>query len=364
MPGPEAGFSSVLLFGQREVLAEVLVTDQKNDGPNDRDHTNAVIESRRHWLGLPLAPRVHGTLTDLRAGLPHFGRQPFAMASLNGDDMGVNHYLDMIYRMGTRQGERSLPIGVVSKNYRLVDHHQVLQTVEQALLANRIDTTMLQVTGQWTVHGERAHFSIVFPHEDRFTYKDDQEDGMRFRLEIFNSVEGSWRLIAIAGWLRFVCSNGLIVGSALMHLRQQHRKQLEIEELGRLLREAIQNTSADKDTFRYWSSQAVDPDALASWVDEDICKKWGPKAAVRVFGIVRYGIDVTPVGSMKDRYPSEVEVKELDPVPGINGSVKTIFGVGQVLTWLAGQRSELAEDLDWRGQVPDLIEKLLARTRP
>jgi hypothetical protein len=35
----------------------------------------------------------------------HFGRQPFAMASLDGAELGVNSYLDMIYRLPIRQSE-------------------------------------------------------------------------------------------------------------------------------------------------------------------------------------------------------------------------------------------------------------------
>jgi hypothetical protein len=52
---------------------------------------------------------------------------------------------------------------------------------------------------------------------------------------IRDSVEPSCRLMAVAGWLRFVCLNSMTVGTALMHLRQQHRQQLQVEELGRLL---------------------------------------------------------------------------------------------------------------------------------
>ena len=56
----------------------------------------------------------------------------------------------------------------------------------------------------------------------------------------------SCRLMAIAGWLRFGCTNGLIIGTASMQLRQQHRQQLEVGEIGRLVGEAIESTGSDK----------------------------------------------------------------------------------------------------------------------
>ena len=145
-------------------------------------------------------PQASETLSGILNGLPQFGRQPFTMASVNGDDVGVNSFLDMVYKIGTRQGERAIPVGVVSKNYRLVDHHQVLRTIQEALMDNNLDLEALHVSAQSTIHGERAHFSILFPAEDRFTMDvSSREDNMRFRIEVFNSVDGSCRLMAVAG---------------------------------------------------------------------------------------------------------------------------------------------------------------------
>lgn len=318
-----------------------------------------MLRPHRHWLGLPLLPQAGETLAQVLEALPHFGRQPFAMPSVNGDDIGVNAFLDMVYRLATRQGERPIPVGVVSKNYRLVDHHQLLGTIQQALVDNELDLEALQVRGQWTVHGERAHFSILFPPEERFAMDvDSKDDQMRFRIEVFNSVDGSCRLMAVAGWLRFVCSNGLIVGTALLQLQQQHRQQLQVEELGRLVREAIQTTTNDKDTFRSWFSTNVKPNALVRWIDQDVHKQWGVKAAVRVLGIARSGCDVELVGDIRNRRPSEIRTRAIGRVPGLDGPVNHIFGISQVLSWVAGQRAEVAEDFQWRSQVQDLMEKL------
>jgi len=38
--------------------------------------------------------------------------------------------------------------------------------------------------------------------------------------------------------------------------------------------------------------------------------------------------------------------------------VRNLFGVSQVLSWIAGQRAEISEDLEWRSQVHGLIAKL------
>lgn len=281
------------------------------------------------------------------------------MASVNGSEIGINPFLDMVYRVPFRQGETPIPVGVVSKNYRLVDHHQLLGTVEDALADNGVKPADVKVRGEWTSHGERARFSVIFPPEGRFRMQLASNDEMRFRVEIFNSVEGSCRLMAVAGWLRFVCLNGMIEGTALMRLSQQHRQQLQVEELGRLLREAVQSTKTDRNTFEEWMGQPIDEAIFADWIDRDVHKLWGIKAAVRVLAIVTRGSDVELVGDLRNRLPSQVQTKPGPVVPGVGGPARDLLEVSQVLAWMAGQRTDIAQDLEWRGQVPALMDKLV-----
>ena len=324
---------------------------------------SGLSERRHHWLGLPVEKPLEGSITQVLERLPHFGRQPFAMSSANGEDVGVNPYLDMIYRMPTRQGEKAVPIGVVSKNYRLVDHHLVLRTIQSALEDNEIEPDAVQTRAFWTPHGERAHFSLLFPKEERFTFFPADGDQMRFRVEVFNSVEGSCRFMAVAGWLRFVCSNGLIVGTALMDIRQQHRQQLQIEDLGKLLRGSVESAGNDKKVCESWLQQKVDPSILLQWADEDVLRIWGLKAAVRIISMTRTGHDAEIAGDARARPPSLVEARALHSVPGLEVARTTAFGVSQALSWLAGQRADISEELEWRGRVSELTSLLVERHR-
>jgi hypothetical protein len=61
----------------------------------------------------------------------------------------------------------------------------------------------------------------------------------------------------------------------------------------------------------------------------------GVKAAVRVLGIVTVGSDVEPIGDMRNRAPSEIETRNTAEIPGVEGPVRDIFGVSQVLSWIA-----------------------------
>lgn len=314
---------------------------------------------RRRWLGLPVCQSVERRLPDILNELPHFGRQPFTMVSVNGSEIAINPYLDMIYRAPIRQGDTPVPVGIVSKNYRLVDHHQVLTTIGDIVADFGIAASELRVTAEWTLYGERARFSIILPAESRFTLRLGEGDEMRFRIEIFNSVEGSCRLMAVAGWLRFVCSNGLILGTALMQLRQQHRQQLQMEEMGRLLRDALQAAGDDIATMKKWLSTPIGTLALTDWADNDLNGKWGQKAATRVLAIVMTGRDADLKGDLKNKRPSEVSIRSIAQVPGFSAPVGDAFGVSQALTWIAGQRTEIQEELEWRTEVPELMELLI-----
>ena len=58
--------------------------------------------------------------------------------------------------------------------------------------------------------------------------------------------------------------------------------------------------------------------------------------------------------------PSEIRTNRVSEalVPGVDAPARNLFGVSQVLSWIAGQRAEVSEDLEWRSQVYDLIAKL------
>ena len=77
-----------------------------------------------------------------------------------------------------------------------------------------------------------------------------------------------------------------------MHLREQHRQQLQLEELAKLLGQAIHSAETDKETVKRWCSHSIVEQVLVNWVDEDVRECWGLKAAVRVLGIVQHGFDV------------------------------------------------------------------------
>jgi hypothetical protein len=104
----------------------------------------------------------------------------------------------------------------------------VLGIAREALVRADIDLRAIHAELTITQNGERARLSLEFPDEDDFRFRVAPEDDMRLRLECFNSVDGSTRFVAVLGWLRFVCANGLVLGTTLTNFREMHTQQLEL----------------------------------------------------------------------------------------------------------------------------------------
>lgn len=311
-----------------------------------------------HWLGLPVHT-FRGTIEEVSQCLPAFGRRPFVM--MPGDSLAaaVNLYYDVIVRLPTADFPFEFPLGIVSKSYQLVQHWEALAIASQALVAAEIDPRMIHAELTITENGERARFSFEFPDDETYSFQIRDHDEMRLRFECFNSVDGSMRFAAVLGWLRFVCSNGLVIGATLANLWELHRKQLSVSDIAVLLKQALRSVKKDRVTYKRWLNFEVTSDRLTRWADGPLKELWGTKAATRVLHISRSGRDVILVGDPKKAPPSKIEVARRGPVPGALAPAQDAFAVSQALSWIAGQRRDLAEQLQWRGKIPRLIQRLI-----
>ena len=93
-------------------------------------------------------------------------------------------------------------------------------------------------------------------------------------------------------------------------------------------------------------------------MDKQVREVWGFKAATRIYRIVRTGHDAKIVGQYKGRTPTTIETAALKPVPGAPAQSRTHFDVSQVLAWLAKERRDVQEQVEWREQIPALLDKM------
>lgn len=278
------------------------------------------------------------------------------MTQPDGRYSRLNDHLDVIIRRPFGEDPTYVPVGVVSTEYTLIPHSAVIGVTANALSARKIPESA--VVAQLTIseYGERLSLSIFLPEEYQF----DPGDGhpMALRLECVNSVDGSTRFRALMGWFRFVCSNGLIVGVTSSDIRRRHVGDLGLAGITSVLAAGLTHSEAEKRNFAKWRQTPIDTNRFVPWVDKTLRKQWGFKAAARTFHIARSGFDAEIVGEYRDNAPSTIRLRKTKRVPGAPYECHNLFDLSQILAWLAQERRDIQEQLEWREQIPAVLKSL------
>jgi len=307
------------------------------------------------WLNSPVR-RIKGTLSEIRKQVPEFERREFRLPEASGENPCVNARLDTIVRKPFGEDRNHVPVGTVSKDYALVPHGDVLDSASKALTAAGVKAEGTEAALEITEYGERMRLSVWLPSKFSFDPGDGSEIGMR--LECLNSVDGSTRFRALMGWFRFVCSNGLVVGVTQSDVKRRHIGDLSPGDVGVVLSSGLAQAEAEKTNFRQWRQQAIDAIRFAEWVNRDVREMWGFKAAARTCGIARTGYDVKIEGQYKERKPTTIETSMLSRVPGTPNHSRNLFEISQILAWLAKERRDVQEQVEWREQIPALLARM------
>lgn len=312
-------------------------------------------DRRPKWLNSPVTYH-EGTLAGIRQHIPTFERRGFGLTQPGDDRSHLNGRLDTIIRLPLGDDPAFIPVGVVSKEYSLVPHTAVLEVATAAMEAAKVPVESVWAELKITEYGERMALSMYLPDQYQF----DPGDGhpMALRLECLNSVDGSTRFRVLMGWFRFVCSNGLVIGVTRADIRRRHVGEFQIEDVGAVLQSGLKDSATEKLDFERWRKTPVGMDRLLRWVEKDLWKCWGFKAATRAYHIARTGHDVEISGPYKDNKPTTIPVHRVGRVPGSPMWCQDLFALSQILAWLAKERRDLQEQVEWREQIPGLLASL------
>lgn len=310
-------------------------------------------DARPKWFNSPVTFH-EGSLTEIRNHIPAFERRDFGLSEQGNEKFRPNARLDTIVRLPFAEDKNLIPVGVVSKDYALVPHTAVLDVATKALDEAHIAPADVKAELKITEYGERMALSLYLPKKYQF----DPGDGhpMALRLECINSVDGSTRFRALMGWFRFVCSNGLIIGVTRTDMRRRHIGDFRLGDIGKVLSSGLNESEKEKQNFERWRKSSVTFKQVAPWTEKAVRKAWGFKAAARTFHIARTGADVEIVGQYKDNTPTTIPVRQAKAVPGAPKECRTLYDVSQILAWLAKERRDLQEQLEWREKIPELME--------
>ena len=298
-----------------------------------------------------------GTIDEVRTVIPTFERRSFGLTQADGKRSRLNEHQDIIVRAPIGADSDFVPVGVVSKEYALVQHHAVVDVVLRALEVSDISPADVNANLQITECGERMALSVFLP--TRYAFDPGDGNPMALRLECLNSVDGSTGFRALIGWFRFVCSNGLIIGVTRSDVRRRHVGGLTLDDVAAVLQAGLAECEAEKRNFQLWRRTEIEFGRVEKWIDDDLRKAWGFKAATRAFHIASTGRDVTVVGPYKRHFPTTIPVRAGEAVPGAAERCRTVFDPSQVLAWLAQDRADIQEQLSWREQISEVLKPFI-----
>lgn len=271
-------------------------------------------------------------------------------------DGPANPHIRTVVRLPVSVTEQRIPVGVVSNTYRLAQHGDVVEMCLKGIRAHDIDPSVLRCEVGLTPLGEWMNFRAYFP--DSFSHNPGDGNKLALRLECFNSVDGSSRLVILFGWFRFICANGLIIGETKAALRDIHDENLNLDVIPKIISDGLEKVKVDLERMGQWERSPVESAKFERWVDDYLAERWGKKAACRTLHICRDGADVELLDPFAGGKPSEKATKLLNVVPGASKPAKNLYDICQALSWIATQRNSADERLEWQGHIPALIENL------
>jgi hypothetical protein len=312
---------------------------------------NEVLLPPPRWRSRPVE-YTRGTWAQLAPLIPSF-----ELRDLRERDAGVaNPFLKSVVNVSPDAPGGPIPVGVVSRSYGLVQHTEVAECCLKGLRAGGVDTSDLNIDLGLTGLGEWMHFTVYLP--DKYSFVRSETDRLRLRLECFNSVEGSSSLIMVFGWLRAVCSNGLVIGETKADLRAIHDPSIDIDTFSGLIVDAMKEVPADVERMNHWVQTPVSKSKLAYWVNGELSRRWGKKAATRVFHVCESGHDVEFADPFSKGEATPKLVHRVQLVPGSAIPLANLFDVSQSLSWVATSRPDREDRLAWQMEIPGLIQKL------
>lgn len=307
------------------------------------------------WLGAPVS-HYTGQIKEVARHIPLFARRPFTLTNTHLDSRGVNPNYDVIVRLPLCENDTEMPVGIVSKQYTLIQHRAVVEFTVRALEASDIHPNEVETCLTITKYGERMAFRVLLPH--RFNFNPADGHPMGLRLECLNSVEGSTKITSVLAWLRLVCSNGLIVG-VTESVQYFHRGSFNIDRIVKLLSEGLKLAEEDRKNFEDWQQRNIESERLKGWVNGFLRDKWGVKAAARFYHIAQTGYDADFQNPFEKALPTEKRMKPTKEVPGSVVPANNVFAMSQILSWLAKEHRDIQEQLRYTREIPDIMQSFL-----
>jgi len=138
---------------------------------------------------------------------------------------------------------------VFSIVYRLIRHEQAIEKVERFIHGHNLMSGYVVDTEFYNDSG-RMRRTYRFPS---ISVKISKNDTVCLTLHLFNSYDLTWPFIVLVGAFRYVCANGLVIGTKYYQFRKRHVFDLEEVGLEADLNRSIKKFNLQAQEWRKWA---------------------------------------------------------------------------------------------------------------
>ncbi len=260
----------------------------------------------------------------------------------------------LIVTKPTPQEPEPSVLAVVSARYGLVQHRDVLAgALEWAKSECGVTATHVQM--KISNKGAQAAFQIDLGEAMQIT-----PDGFPVNLQFHcrNTVDSSSSLRAHLGWLRLVCTNGMMVGVSLGRMKKTHRDGLSIEKVFAEISATLAQAREDQTALAAWADRKISLDQVKNLSNGILARRWDKMSAARVWHICESGRDAKFIPPFRSDLPTEQAVRFEGDVPGSPAPARTLYDLAQAMSWVATRRND-PDDVEIRQSEIGQIVRLM-----
>jgi len=138
---------------------------------------------------------------------------------------------------------------VVSTDYKLVRHEEAIEEIEKAIRATP-NLGGFEVTTDFYNDDGRMLREYIFQDHQILIQRGDL---IKPKLQLFNSYDITWPFTVILGAYRLLCTNGLVIGEKLFHLKKRHVFHFETLNLVGEISTALKRFSKQAEEWKKWT---------------------------------------------------------------------------------------------------------------
>lgn len=296
------------------------------------------------WLGREFE-ESEGPISELMLKIPTFTSSPFRIGA------GVNKYLDLIAReplgevgVGDEVNpENSIRIpvaAVTNNNYKLVQHHEVLDNVLNALREkDATDPETLEAKLRLSKYGARMWIRFLVPD---YEFNPGYGHPLTLRVNCFNSVD---RKIAVK--VRLSLAHGDDgADTVVAGFSKNHDRSLKVGEIKGFLTFKLNQLSTGD-----WFNASVSTNKFEGWIRTTVGGKWGKQAVDRAYQLIdelerQAAKQQKSINELGSRFSNEL-------------GEKNAFLLRHVLSLIAQERKTLEMQEARLGQISKMMDELL-----